>query len=56
MSVNECVFSFSPVIHTVNHSVKRIEHNVKTLQFNIVEHILIPSVKHSVMHTVNECE
>ena len=45
------VFLF-PVIHTVNPSVKRIDHNVKTPQFNIVEHTVI----HSVIHTVNECE
>ena len=54
------VFFPFPVIHTVNHNVKRIDHNVKTPQFNIVEHTVIHSVKHSVkhsvIHTVNECE
>ena len=33
-----------------------VEHSVKTAQFKIVEHIVIHSVKHSVIHTVNECE
>ena len=41
------VFFPFPVIHTVNHCVKRIDHNVKTPQFNILEH--------TVIHTVNEC-
>ena len=48
------VFFPFPVIHTVNHSVKRIDHNVKTPQFKIVEHTVIHSVIHSVIHTVNE--
>ena len=50
------VFVPFPIIHTVNHSVKQIDHNVKTPQLNIVEHTVIHSVKHSVIHTVEECE
>ena len=50
------VFFPFPIIHTVNHGVKRIDHNVKTPQFNIVEHTVIHSVKHNVIHTMNESE